>query len=136
MQVSPYLHYKGQCEEAFEFYAKVLGREIITMMRWEGSPMAKQAPPGWGSKIIHATLKLGQQEIGGSDAPPSHYQPPAGFSVTLNFTNDAEADRIFAALSEGGKVTMPIQKTYWASRFGMATDRFGIPWMINSSQAS
>ena len=135
MQVSPYLHFNGQCEEAFEFYAKVLGGEIITMMRWEGSPMAKQAPAGWGSKIIHASLKLGEQEIGGSDAPPPHYQAPAGFSVTLNFNNDAEAERIFAALSEGGKVTMPIQKTFWASRFGMAVDRYGTPWMINSSQA-
>jgi len=136
MQLNPYLTFNGQCEEAFKFYAQSLGGKIVAMMTHEGTPMAKNTPPEWLKKIIHARVMVGDKIVMGSDAPPDHYKPMQGFSVTLGIDEPAEADRVFHALSQGGTVTMPIQETFWARRFGMLVDRFGTPWMINCEKAA
>ncbi len=130
MQLYPYLHFNGQCEEAFKFYEKCLGGKIAFMLPHEGTPVADKVPAEWGKKILHATLNVGDDVLQGADASPNNYQTP-GFSVTINTNEPAEADRVFYALSENGTVRMPIQQTFWAVRFGMVTDRFGIPWMVN-----
>jgi PhnB protein len=96
--------------------------------------MAEQAPAGWGKKILHATLNVGSQVLQGADTPPNHYQKPQGISVSLDIKDTAEAERIFHDLAENGTVQMPIQETFWALRFGMLVDRFGIPWMINCAK--
>jgi PhnB protein len=131
MQLNTYLHFNGQCEDAFKFYEKCLDGKITFMMPHEGTPVADKVPPEWGKKILHATLSVGDDLLQGADAPPNHYQKPQGFSVSISMKDPAEADRVFHALAENGTVQMPIQETFWAVRFGMVTDRFGIPWMIN-----
>jgi PhnB protein len=130
MKLQPYLHFNGDCREAFTFYREILGGDTATMMTYgEGPP--ELAGPEWRDKILHATLLIGEQELLGSDAAPGRYQPPAGFDVTIAGVDVEEGKRIFAALAEGGAVTMPIQETFWTKGFGMLTDRFGIRWMIN-----
>ena len=136
MQLNPYLSFNGQCEAAFKFYEKVLGGKIEAMMPYEGSPMAQQVPPERLSKIMHARLRIGDETLMGSDSPPDRYEPMQGFSVTLGTDDPHEAERVFHALSENGTVQMPIQKTFWAVRFGMLVDQFGTPWMINCEQAT
>ena len=133
MNMNPYLSFNGQCEAAFKFYEQCLGAKITFMMTWEGTPMADQAPPGWGKKILHATLAIGEQVLQGSDSPADDEHK--GFAIALGMEDPAEAERIFQALSENGKVQMPLQQTFWALRFGMLTDQFGIPWMINCGQS-
>ena len=135
MQLSPILTFNGQCEAAFKFYEQCLGGKIQTMMTWGDSPMADQVPSEWRDKIIHATLIVGETSLLGGDAPPDRYEEPRGFSVTIHIKDPADAERIFQALSEDGTVTMPIQQTFWALRFGMLVDRFGIPWMVNCGQS-
>ena len=132
----PYLTFTGQCEAAFRFYEKCLGGEIVMMMTYADSPVAEQTSPDWRKKIMHASFALGEQVLQGADAPPERYQKPQGFSVMLNLIDAAEADRIFQALAENGTVQMPLQETFWALRFGMAVDQFGIPWMINCGKPS
>jgi PhnB protein len=132
MQLNPYLTFDGRCEEAFKFYADVLGGEIAAMIRHEGTPAEAHVPAEWRKKIMHARLVVDGKVLMGSDAPPDRYDGGMkGFSVTLSIEKPAEADRIFAALGEKGNVRMPIQETFWAQRFGMLVDRFGTPWMIN-----
>jgi PhnB protein len=136
MRIDPYLLFKGDCEEAFKFYAKVLGGKIEAMLTHEGTPAAEHTPPEWLKKILHARLLVGDQVLMGSDAPPGRQESMAGFSVTLDIPKVADAERVFGALSEGGTVELPIQKTFWSERFGMLVDRFGTPWMINCSPQS
>jgi PhnB protein len=131
MQLNPYLTFNGNCEAAFKFYEKVLGGKIVAMMPHEGTPMAEHVPAEWRKKIIHARMTIGDQLLMASDAPPAHYEPMKGVSVNITVKDPAEADRIFAALSESGTVKMAIQETFWAVRFGMLIDQFGTPWMIN-----
>jgi PhnB protein len=131
MKLNAYLVFNGQCEEAFKFYEKVLGGKIEAMFTHAGTPAAGGVPPEWLSKIMHVSLSVDGSVLMGSDAPPDHYKAPGGFSVNIAVDRVVDAERIFAALSEGGKVGMPIQKTFWAERWGMTTDRFGIPWMVN-----
>jgi len=131
MQLNPYLNFNGNCEEAFKFYEKTLGGKIVMMMPHEGTPAEAHVPAEWRKKIMHARMMLGDTPLMGSDAPPGNYDAPKGMSVSFSVEKPADADRIFAALSENGTVRMPIQETFWAQRFGMVTDRFGIPWMIN-----
>ncbi len=131
MNLNPHLTFNGECESAFRFYEKNLGGKITLMMTYGDSPIAAQAPPGWGDKILHATLSLGDHRLTGADVPPEHYQKPQGFSVLLHVSSAAEADRIFAVLKEGGTVQMPLQETFWAVRFGMVVDQFGTPWIVN-----
>ena len=131
MQLNPYLLFNGQCEAAFKFYEKILGGKIVAMMSHEGTPAAEHVPPDWRKKIMHARLSIGDVLLMGSDAPPDRYEPMKGFSVTIGVTDPSEAERIFHALAENGTVRMPIEKTFWAERFGMLVDQFGTPWMIN-----
>ena len=135
MQLNPYLLFNGQCEAAFKFYEKCLRGKIDAMILHEGTPAADQVPAEWREKILHARLVVGDQVLMGSDAPPDRFQKPQGFSVSLGIKDPAEAERVFHALSESGTVRMPIQKTFWAERFGMLVDRFGIPWMVNCEKA-
>jgi PhnB protein len=134
MQLNPYLIFDGQCEAAFKFYEKTLGGKIEAMMTFGGSPMEDRAPAEWRDKIMHARLTVGSNVLMGSDAPPDRYQPMKGITVSIGVDDPAEAERIFHALAEGAIVQMPIQQTFWAARFGMLTDRFGTPWMINCEQ--
>ncbi|MBV8889493.1 MAG: glyoxalase/bleomycin resistance/extradiol dioxygenase family protein [Alphaproteobacteria bacterium] len=132
MKLNPYLTFGGNCEAAFKFYEKVLGGKIQAMMTAEGTPMEQHAAPEWRNKIMHARMTVGDTVLMGSDAPPGQRQPMAGFSVTLNVDEPAEADRLFQELSQNAaSVAMPIQETFWARRFGMLVDQFGTPWMIN-----
>jgi PhnB protein len=136
MQLNTYLIFNGDCEEAFKFYELALGGKIEAMVSSVGTPMEQQVPPERRNKILNARLILGDGILLGMDAPPERYQQPKGFFVILQINEPAEADRLFHALEESGKVEMPIQKTFWATRFGMLVDRFDIPWMINCSQAA
>ena len=131
MQLNPNLVFNGHCEEAFTNYAKILGGNIGFMMKWGDSPMADRTPENWRDKVIHATIMFNQQTISGGDAPPGQYEKPQGMWLQVNVPEQSEAERIFSLLSDRGAVHMPLQETFWASRFGMLVDRFGIPWMIN-----
>ena len=131
MKMNPYLVFDGTCEEAFKTYAKVLGGEIVAMMQAEGTPAEPSWPEDWRKKIIHARMLVDGVALMGSDCPPERYEKMQGFSVTLNIKEPKEAEHVFDALVEGGTVRMPLQETFWALKFGMLTDRFGTPWMIN-----
>ena len=132
MNLNPYLTFNGNCETAFKFYEKSLGGKIEAMFPHEGTPAEAHVPAEWRKKIMHARLIVDGEVLMGSDAPPDRSDGAMkGFSVTLSIEQPAEADRVFAALAEKGTVRMPIQETFWAQRFGMLTDRFGTPWMIN-----
>lgn len=135
MQLIPYLMFNGQCQAAFKFYEQALGGKIEAMLNHGDSPMAQQVSPDWRSKIMHARISVGGTVLMGMDAPPDRYQEPKGFFVSIGVQNQAEAERVFRELAESGKVQMPLQQTFWALRFGMVVDRFGIPWMVNCEQA-
>ena len=134
MRINPYLSFDGRCEEAFRTYADVLGGTLNGLMPYAGSPGEADVPPDWGSKIMHACLTIGDTDLMGSDFPPGHSEKPQGFSVSIQIGEPAEAERVFNALAEGGAITMPLEETFWAFKFGMLVDRFGIPWMINCSR--
>jgi PhnB protein len=136
MQINPYLYFNGKCEEAFRFYELILNGKIEFIMRYDESPMADKTPPELSKYVTHATLRFGNSVVMGADAPAQRYTKPQGFSVSINLTHVSEAERIFKELSAGGTVVMPLEKTFWAERFGMFTDRFGTPWMINCPQAA
>ena len=136
LQLNPYLIFNGQCEAAFKFYEKCLGGKIEATMTHGDSPMSQQVPEEWRKKIMHARMTVGDVVLMGSDAPPDHYQAPQGFSLSIGTKDPAEAERIFNELAQNGKVQMPLQKTFWAVRFGMVVDRFGIPWLVNCEQAA
>ena len=136
MQINPYLNFNGQCEAAFQLYERVLGGKITFKMTHGESPMAGTVPPDWQGKIMHATLDLGDRILQGSDASPEHFSKPHGFCLSIGTKDPAEAERLFTALSENGTVQMPLQETFWASRFGMLRDQFDIPWMVNCEPAS
>ncbi|HEX4489120.1 MAG TPA: VOC family protein [Terriglobales bacterium] len=131
MKLNNYLYFNGDCEAAFKFYEKVLGGKINAMMPHAGSPAENSVPKEWAGKILHAHMTIGESVLMASDAPPNHYEKPQGFSINIPAADVAEAERVFKAMSEGGKIVMPIAETFWALRFGMFNDRFGIPWMVN-----
>ena len=136
MQLTPYLSFNGQCAAAFKFYEQVLDGKIEFLMTYGESPMAGQVPPDWSDRVMHATLKVdGNAMIMGADAPPDRESKTTGFCVNMGVEMPEKAEGIFNALAEGGKVQMPLQQTFWTVRFGMLTDRFGIPWMVNCEQA-
>ena len=130
MQVNPYLSFNGQCEAAFTFYVQCLGGTLGEIFRYAGSPMAGQAPPGWQDKVMHGSVTIGGMTLMGADVT-DFYEVPKGFSLSIHIKNTDDAERIFRELSEGGTVMTPLEKTFWAERFGMVVDRFGMPWMIN-----
>lgn len=136
MKVITYLSFPGSCEEAFSFYAAVLGGRLGETFRYAGSPMADQAPADWQDKVMHGNLTLGEQELMGSDVVPEQYEVPSGFTLSVQLDDTVEAERIFRALSERGRIVMPLEPTFWAARFGMVVDRFGIPWTINCDESA
>jgi PhnB protein len=134
MKINPYLNFSGQCEEAFRFYEKVLGGNIVAIFHFGQSPMAGHFGADWDGKVMHVSLKVGDQTILGSDVPEKYYRQPQGFSVCLDFEEIDQAESAYAALSEGGQITMAIQETFWAKRYAQFADRFGTTWMINVSK--
>lgn len=136
MQIEAYLFFGGNCEEALHFYQKCLGGQIVTLMRYEGSPMDNsQLPPQWKQKVMHATFECEGARFMASDTMPGQPAPDyGGFAMSLYLPDpDVEkARRTFNALAEGGKVTMPFSPPFWGGHFGMLTDRFGVPWMVSS----
>jgi PhnB protein len=131
MQLNPYLSFKGECEAAFKFYEQCLGGRLGAIFRYAGTPLADQVPADWSDKVMHGSMTVGDQVLMGADAAPNHYEEPRGFSLSLNIKGTADAERIFHELAEGGRVVVPLEQTFWAARFGMLVDRFGIPWLIN-----
>jgi PhnB protein len=131
MTVAPYLLFNGNCKEAFEFYEKVLGGKIEHMMTFAESPMPAQGAAGTENLIMHVSMTIGNAQIMASDCPPEYFEKAQGMSVTLGIETVEEAERIFNALAEDATIKMPLEETFWARRFGMLTDRFGTPWMIN-----
>jgi PhnB protein len=132
MKLCTYLHFDGRTREAFAFYAKVFGGKINSMMTYGETPVAEHVPPSAHQAIMHASLDIGDQVLMGSDGTPDHpYQGIRGVHVVIALSDVSEAERIFAALSDGGEVAMPLTETFWAARYGMMTDRFGVPWMVN-----
>ncbi len=133
MPVTPYLFFDGRCEEALEFYKKALGAEVGMMMRFKESPEPPppgQVPPGSENKIMHACLRINGAAVMASDGCAQGKPKFEGFSLSVDAKDEAEADRMFAALADGGQVRMPLAKTFFAKRFGMVADRFGVGWMI------
>ena len=135
MQMSTYLSFKGQCETAFRFYEQCLGGQLGAIFKYGGSPMAGDAPADWPDKVMHASLTVGNQVLMGGDVAPDRYEAPKGFSLSIQITSTADAERIFHELARDGKVVAPLEKTFWAERFGVLVDRFGIPWLINCEVA-
>jgi PhnB protein len=134
MKLTPQLSFNGQCRQAFEFYTACLGGSVTFLLTWGDSPMAGDVPASMHDKVCHATFQLAEDSFGGSDCQPDQYEKPQGITLTLNPKTVEEAERVFAALGDGGTVQMPLQATFWASRFGMVTDKFGIPWVVNCEQ--
>ena len=134
MHVEPYLFFNGRCEEAIEFYKRALGAEVLMMMRNKEAP--EKPPPGMlpeGSddKVMHATLRIGTSNVMCSDGRCDGKPVFNGFSLSLDAANEAEAERLFAALCDGGTVQMPLAMTFWSPKFGMVADRFGVGWMVS-----
>jgi PhnB protein len=135
MKFNTYLAFNGNCGEAFKFYEQCLGGKT-EMMKWGDSPMADQTDAASKDKIMHARLQVGDQTLMGADSPKGMFNGNQGFSVAIHVTDPAEAEKLFNALTQGGKVHMPLGKTFWSPAFGMFIDRFGIPWMVNCEQHS
>ena len=138
MQVQPYLFFDGRAEEAIEFYRKTVGAKVEMMMRFKDAPEKPQpgmVPPGSEDKVMHAAMKIGDTTVMASDGNCQGHPSFQGFSLTLSAKNDSEAEKLFAALGDGGKVQMPLGKTFFASKFGMLADRFGVNWMVISGTA-
>jgi PhnB protein len=133
MQVQPYLFFDGRCEEALEFYRKAAGAEVTALLRFKDSPEPPQpgmCAPGSEDKVMHCCFRIGETSIMASDGRCQGQPNFQGFSLALTVRDEAEAERVFAALGEGGQVQMPLAKTFFSPRFGMLADRFGVSWMI------
>jgi PhnB protein len=132
--VQAYLFFNGTCEQAVEFYRKAIGAEVEMMMRFKDSPEPPppgMVPPGYENKVMHASFRVGETMVMASDGCGEEASGFKGFSLSLSVSTEADADRVFNALADGGQVQMPLSKTFWSPRFGMLTDRFGLGWMIN-----
>ncbi len=134
MDTCPHLGFPGNCEEALHFYEQVLGAKVLFLSRYQDTPMAAHVPPDFSGKVIHATFTIGDSRLMASDAPPDRYSKPHGIAITLEASSAQEGEKAFHALTVGGEVHMPFQKTYWSPGFGMGCDQFGIPWMVNTAQ--
>jgi PhnB protein len=133
MQVQPYLFFEGRCEEALEFYRTTLDAKVTMLMRFKESPEPQPpgtCPPGSDDKVMHASFTIGETTLMASDGRATGSPVFQGFSLSLSAPTDAEAQRLFSALGDGGQVQMPLGKTFFASSFGMVADRFGVSWMI------
>jgi PhnB protein len=135
MQLTNYLFFDGQCKAAFGFYEQALRGRIDMMLPASEGPGGDAMPTAPGERIMHARLTLGDQMLMGSDWMAERpFESPQGFFVSLSVDTAAEAERVFAALAEGGQVRTPLETTFFAARFGMLVDRFGIPWMVNCEE--
>jgi PhnB protein len=133
MLVQSYLFFDGRCEEALEFYRKKLGAEVTMLMRFKDSPEPHQpgmVSPGSENKVMHTSFRIGETTVMASDGRCLGKPNFQGFALSLTVADDAEAERMFAALGDGGQVQMPLTKTFFSSRFGMVADRFGVSWMV------
>jgi len=131
MQVQTYLMFEGRCEEAVEFYKRALGAELVTLKRYGEHPEGcENGPPVPADKVMHAALRIGETVVFVSDGLCSGKPSFQGFSLSITAADDAEAERLFNALADGGQVQMPLAKTFFSSRFGMVADRFGVGWMV------
>ena len=130
MNVQPYLIFDGKCEEALDFYKQAVGAEPKTLLRFKDAPDQSMVSPGSHDKIMHAHVQIGDTAVLMSDGHCLGKASFQGFALTINATSETEADKLFGALSEGGQVTMPLAKTFFAARFGMLTDKFGVGWMV------
>jgi PhnB protein len=133
MLVQPYLSFDGRCEEAIEFYRKKLGAEVTAMLRFREAPEPHppgMIPPGAEDKVMHSSFRIGETEVMASDGECQGKPGFQGFSLTISVKNEPEAERLFAALGDGGQVRMPMAKTFFSFRFGMVADRFGVGWMV------
>jgi PhnB protein len=133
MQVQPYLFFDGRCEEALDFYRRALGAKVEALMRYKDSPEPHppgMIPPGSENKVMHSSFRIGDTTVMASDGRCQGKPSFQGFSLSVNARDDAEADRLFSALADGGQVQMPLGKTFFSSRFGMVADRFGMGWMV------
>jgi PhnB protein len=135
VQLQPYLYFDGRCEEAIEFYRDKLGAEVTMLMRFKDAPgPASMIPPGGENKVMHAHLRIGGADVLASDGRCQGHPQFQGFSLSLTASSDDEAEKMFNALSDGGMVQMPLDKTFFSSRFGMVADRFGVSWMVYVTQ--
>ena len=130
MRINAYVNFNSECEAAFRFYEQLLDGKILMMSRFEDTPMANDVSAEMRTNIIHARMQIWDTVLMGSDASPDRVSQPKGFALSLQLDKIAEAERIFNALAEKGEVNMPIGKTFFAARFGMLKDRFGVPWMV------
>ncbi len=132
MKVESLITFGGRCEEALEFYKKAVGAEVTALMRWKESPdAAMKAPSGYGEKIMHANFRIGETQLMADDGMGDKAAEFKGITLAIEAADDAEAKRVFTALGEGGNVSMPLTRTFWTSSFGMLTDKFGVPWVVN-----
>ena len=137
MKVQAYITFGGRCEEALEFYTKSIGAEVSGLMRWKESPDADvKEPPGWEEKVMNAAFRIGESQLMADDGMGDKTAEFKGMTLAIEVADDAEARRVFTALGEAGNVTMPLMKTFWTSSFGMLTDKFGVPWMVNVADAT
>ena len=136
MQINPYLLFNGNCEEAFKLYERALGGKIMAMLPHEGTPAEQHTSAEWKKKILHARLEVGGEAIMGTDEPAGHFSKPRGFSVSVTVKTKADAEKVFNELAKGGTVTLPLSATFFSVAFGMVTDKYGVPWMVNCEQAS
>jgi PhnB protein len=133
MLVQPYLFFDGRCEEAVTFYRDALGAKVEMVMHYKDcpdTPPPGMVPPGSENKVMHASFRIGETTVMASDGHCQGHPSFQGFSLSITVPSEAEADRAFGALAEGGKVSMPLGKTFFSPRFGMVTDRFGVGWMV------
>ena len=130
MRLNSYLTFSGDCEAAFKLYERVTGGKITAMLPHEGTPAAEHVPPEWRKKIIHAHLQIGEDALMDSDASPEHYNKPQGSSVMLRVDTPEQAEKAFKGLSDGATIKMPMDKTFFAKKFGMLVDKFGTHWMV------
>ncbi|HBK09285.1 MAG TPA: VOC family protein [Acetobacteraceae bacterium] len=130
MQVQPYLFFEGRCQEAIDFYREALGAEVLMQMHYKDSPVPTVQLPGAADKIMHACVRIGETQVFMSDGMCGGAPSFQGFALSVLLKDDAEAERVFAALGNGGTVNMPLAKTFFASSFGMVADRFGVGWMV------
>lgn len=131
LSIQPYLFFGGRCEEALEFYRSALGAEVLMLSRFKDAPEPQGLPNCFDDKVMHASFRIGETILMASDGRCEGEQQFDGFSLSIVVPDEAEADRVFAALGEGGLVTMPLEKTFWAPKFGMLQDRFGVTWMVS-----
>jgi PhnB protein len=130
MKVHAHLNYGGNCEQAFRFYEQHLGAKVSLMMTHASAPQPEKVPPGWETAILYARMTFGETEVSGNDVPPAQFQPMRSAYLSLSVDSSAEAERIYALLSDGGQIFMRMEETFFAFRFGMLRDRFGTSWMI------